>query len=464
MKKIFLLFFTFYLSLFTVSAQYTVLHNFNDTAGGIPYGNVILVGKNLYGMASSGSGGCFGVVFSVDTNGNNYRVLVNFNGSNGDGPHGSLVAGGNKLFGMTRGGATYGNIFSVDTDGTHFKQILGFNDSNGGFPWTNSLILSGKKLFGMTLYGGRGDSGVIFAIDTDGSHYKKLYNFGNASGYRPWGSLTLLRHKLYGMAQLGGAHNQGVLFSIDSNGSNYKVMYSFVGQMGGYACSDLCLYKDKFYGMTEYGGPSTYGNIFRIDTNGTGFDSIFNFSPITNGQSPYGALIAAGNKLWGMTWEAGTCNLGLIFSIDTNGAAFTNAFGFCSSEGGNPYGTLTASGDKVYGMASYEGLYSFYGVVFKFKDTSLITGNNNLPLNKPNATLFPNPNHGKFTIVIANEAKQSQSHVEIYNMLGEKVYSQISLPNTQYSLDLSNQSPGIYMYRIISEDGNQIATGKFIIE
>gem|GEM_PF-5984221 len=76
--------------------------------------------------------------------------------------------------------------------------------------------------------------------------------------------------------------------------------------------------------------------------------------------------------------------------------------------------------------------------------------------------LFPNPNHGQFTI--ESSVVSGQSLVEVYNMLGERVFMQYSLPDTQCHVNLSNQPAGIYLYRIIGADSKSIATGKFVIE
>ncbi len=57
------------------------------------------------------------------------------------------------------------------------------------------------------------------------------------------------------------------------------------------------------------------------------------------------------------------------------------------------------------------------------------------------------------------------STVEIYNMLGEKIYSeQLTMNNGQLTIDLGAKSPGVYMYRLISQSGVQFANGKFVIE
>jgi hypothetical protein len=89
-------------------------------------------------------------------------------------------------------------------------------------------------------------------------------------------------------------------------------------------------------------------------------------------------------------------------------------------------------------------------------------------------SVYPNPSGGLFTVVIASEAKpvrtvqpggQSYPSIEVYNVLGEKVYSDnYSLSTTHYSLDLSSQPAGIYLYGVISNTGELIGEGKLIIQ
>jgi len=79
--------------------------------------------------------------------------------------------------------------------------------------------------------------------------------------------------------------------------------------------------------------------------------------------------------------------------------------------------------------------------------------------------LFPNPNNGKFTLEVKSEELRSKSTIEIYNMLGERIYFQsFNTQHSAFNIDLGSKSPGVYLYRLISETGEQIANGKFIIE
>jgi hypothetical protein len=81
------------------------------------------------------------------------------------------------------------------------------------------------------------------------------------------------------------------------------------------------------------------------------------------------------------------------------------------------------------------------------------------------AKLYPNPNSGVFTLQVKSEELRTKSVVEVYNMLGEKVFSQSFIThNSSFIIDLGTQSTGVYLYRILSETGYLISSGKFIIQ
>ena len=57
--------------------------------------------------------------------------------------------------------------------------------------------------------------------------------------------------------------------------------------------------------------------------------------------------------------------------------------------------------------------------------------------------------------------------LQIYNMLGEKIYVSSfggGVRRTEEEIDLSNQPAGIYMYRVITETGKLVGEGKIVIE
>ncbi|HTA28463.1 MAG TPA: T9SS type A sorting domain-containing protein, partial [Bacteroidia bacterium] len=79
----------------------------------------------------------------------------------------------------------------------------------------------------------------------------------------------------------------------------------------------------------------------------------------------------------------------------------------------------------------------------------------------PSVNVYPNPTGGQFTIGLANVS--GNAYARIYNVLGQEV-TVASLKNGSNNLDLGTQSKGIYIYRIFSETGSAISTGRLVIE
>lgn len=83
---------------------------------------------------------------------------------------------------------------------------------------------------------------------------------------------------------------------------------------------------------------------------------------------------------------------------------------------------------------------------------------------QPTVSLYPDPNNGVFTLEIKNYGPTYNSEIDIYSMLGEKVYSKFSGYSSQIPIHLSIYAAGIYLYRITTMNGKQLATGKFVIK
>jgi uncharacterized repeat protein (TIGR03803 family) len=80
--------------------------------------------------------------------------------------------------------------------------------------------------------------------------------------------------------------------------------------------------------------------------------------------------------------------------------------------------------------------------------------------NRYSVNVYPDPNKGVFTISINGQA--GSKNIEIYNALGQKVYSQLSTFNAPLSIDLSGQPNGIYLIRIENTDGTLVTEKKMI--
>ncbi len=233
----------------TNGSGFGVVHHFAPRFQGFPSTNsdgyysssaLICSGQTLYGTASGGGSAAKGTIFSVQTDGTGFVNLHSFtavsgNNINSDGiyPEGQLALSGSTLFGMASQGGSAGNgvLYSVQTNGTSYTALHHFTLSPG-FPFTSTnpdginplggLVVSGNTLFGKTTSGGTNASGVIFALNLNGSDFTTLFNFAtnappattNATGFNSFGKLLLSGSTLYGVAIEGGTLSGGTLFSL----------------------------------------------------------------------------------------------------------------------------------------------------------------------------------------------------------------------------------------------------------
>ena len=461
MKKIFLLT-TLCVAFiaFTANAQFTTLLNFNNTDGWGPPGDLITDGTYLYGMTMEGGVSNYGVVFRIKPDGSHDSVLLSFNGTNGNGPQGSLITDGKYLYGMTTHGGplSEGVIFRMKPDGTGDTVIYNMGGASGSYPH-GSLYYDGTYLYGMTTYGGSGSNGVIFKVKPNGTNFSIMLNFNGTDGqYANYCTLISDGTFLYGMTPSGGTNSDGVIFKIRPSGTTDSVLLNFNGTNGSQPNGSLYYDGTYLYGMTYAGGAHNGGVIFKVKSNGTGYVDLYDF-PINQGE-PYGSLTPDGNYLFGMTSLGGGKSFGNLFRIKTSGSSWADLLDFTGSANGmNPSGSLLNSGGVLYGMVNGGGANGF-GVIFKM-DTA-VTGINEVTANSAQVKLFPNPNNGIFTIQ-SSVAAHGLS-VEIYNVLGEKVFTQYPIPASHYSVDMSANAPGIYIYRVLSSSGDVVSDGKFVIQ
>ena len=75
--------------------------------------------------------------------------------------------------------------------------------------------------------------------------------------------------------------------------------------------------------------------------------------------------------------------------------------------------------------------------------------------------VYPNPSNGQFNVSLSNAT--GKPRIEVYNMLGQVVnQSMLNLDNTQ--VQMTGAPKGIYLYKILSEEGMPISSGKLIVE
>ena len=103
-------------------------------------------------------------------------------------------------------------------------------------------------------------------------------------------------------------------------------------------------------------------------------------------------------------------------------------------------------------------------------------GINSLQMANSGFNIEPNPNNGVFCIEHRNpsewqgragraEKESGETVIEIYNMMGQRIFqAQYPILNTKYKIDLSGQPAGIYLCRVVTQTGQQVAEGKIMIK
>ena len=132
-------------------------------------------------------------MFKLNSDGSGYEVLHNFgaNANDGNDPQaGSVQASNGSLYGTTAGGtclraapmATARCSSSIPmAAATRCSTISGPALTTGRHPQAGLVQASNGSLYGTTYAGGSQGEGTVFKLNTDGSGYAVLYNFG-ASG------------------------------------------------------------------------------------------------------------------------------------------------------------------------------------------------------------------------------------------------------------------------------------------
>lgn len=227
-------------TLFRISADgsnYTVLHSFVfGTEGAGPTGNLVRDKEgNLYGTAQGGGTSGEGTVFKLDPTGA-LTVLHTFTGEpDGGWPDAGLVrdSAGN-LYGDTTvgGGGTgincdsvgCGVVFKIDTAGNE-TILYQFSGGSDGAEPDGGLALDTKgNLYGITGKGGYTGSdfcgiigcGVVFQVAPNGEE-RVLHSFGESSndGFLPFLNGVLISGgSLYGSTAAGGENFSGTVFEM----------------------------------------------------------------------------------------------------------------------------------------------------------------------------------------------------------------------------------------------------------
>ncbi|CEK19339.1 choice-of-anchor tandem repeat GloVer-containing protein [Chthonomonas calidirosea] len=376
-----------------------LLHNFSFAQGLQPYNGSPILGKDgmLYGVTTLGGYGQ-GVIYRMNPDGSNFQVLHvfehfldGFNIWNYDGgyPQATLMQGPDgTLYGtaIALGVFNAGSIFKLNPDGSGYQILHTFAFDDGAGPWAALILGSDGYLYGTTAFGGANGDGVVFQLSTDGSVYNDIHDFGGADGNGPRAALVQDGNgNLWGTTVAGGANNAGVIFELtpDSNAStgfDFTKVHDFNYPADGaqptapmVIDANGVLYGTTVVGGMANGSPSNNGVVFSYDPSSATFSVLHSFGSVANdGQYLYTALVLQNGTLYGVTWQGGASNDGIVFSLATDGSNYQILHTFSGTDGAHPECVLAlGSNNLLYGTTTQGGSEN-QGEVFQM-DTS---GNN----------------------------------------------------------------------------------------
>jgi len=358
----------------TVAAQtYTVLHSFTGGSDGSQSYGVLTPDSagNFYGVTGHGGSG-YGVVFKLDSSGNE-TVLHSFSGgSDGANPwHGVIRDSTGNLYGTTiyGGSSGCGVVFKLDPSGNESVLHSFTGGSDGCFDYAGLTMDSAGSLYGTTIQGGSSGNGVVYKLDSSGN-FSVLYSFtGGSDGAGGDGAGVIIDSagSLYGTTRFGGSSGNGVVFKLDASG-NETVLHSFTGGNDG-AQPDADLVMDSsgnLYSTTISGGSSNYGTVFKLDPSGHE-TVLYSFTGGSDGAVPYaGVILDSAGNLYGSTYQGGSSGNGTVFKLDPSGhETVLHNFGGYPSDGANPYEDLLKDASGNLYSTTILGGSSNNGTVFR---------------------------------------------------------------------------------------------------
>jgi len=277
---------------------------------------------------------------------------------------------------------------------------------------------------------------------------------------------------------------------IINNPYGYSYTWQLSTTAGGYGNSSRCMYFNNTQVINDFF--TIYTSLWVTPPGKPAVDIIgqrqqiyspeYDFTYITNPKiyfdvayAPYNTNLSDTLNIYYSTdcgktfhsiYSKGGMKLGTTGNMVTTGAD-TNSNGIFIPSGNN-WRTDTIHIPAIAGVSDV--MFSFENVsgngAAMYIDNINISGTSVTSVPTISSTssvkVYPNPTSGRF--IISTSDFTTQWSVEVYNVLGEKVYSQLTIDNAQLTINLSSQPKGVYLYRVFTQTGSVISTGKVVLE
>jgi hypothetical protein len=400
--------------------------------------NMVLANnRKLYGIltyggewAHKGNGGKiysgYGTLFEYTLNNGNLEKKCNLDIKPEDKSGGLIQASNNKIYGIIRqrSNSEYSIIeYSIEKDTIISNTSLNNLKNLGASGWTLGPLTDNENgnLYSVTTSGGTNSKGTIFKFNVNTKEFSIEYNF--ESSEKPNSTLLLADNgKLYGATSKKGGKGYGAIFEFDPTTKSYKEICSL---NYGEKIENPLIERERgvLYAVNTWFQEES---IFMINLK-TGEIKKTPISPRN-----INSFTIADNGLFYLTTEAvgdiSSNKHGTIFSYDPDSEQINLLKDFELEDGRNPINLISV---KSYLLEEE-----------RFDDNLI---------NRVNR-VFPNPTNG---IINFNLSELTNVSIEIYTNVGELIYTQSSINNRFFSVNLDT-SRGLYIIKIKSNNGSML--------
>ena len=363
----------------------------------------------------------------------------------------NAVAGLNDIF-LIRTDSAGTVIWTKIHSGTYYNDVYSFEPTNDG-----GYIISGRNAVGAGDY-----NFYLFKADSSGNNlWVKTYGgVTNDMAY----AVQQTADSGYIMAGYTSSFGAGLedvyVVKTDSVGDTlWTKTYGEVGYERGNAVKQTADGGYIITGSTTSFGTGGDAYLLRIDGSGTVLWS-------KNFGGPYGEIGKSllidndgGYVIAGIYNDGSNASVYLV-KTDSSGnsqcntATNTTLANFAATQVANLVTTVSTNNPVVSVAAS---------IVASVDSAHTLCSNVGISEYSPNEnsiSIFPNPTKDNFTININAEIKKAQ--IEIYNVMGEKIHTEIISAASSKEIYLRNISSGIYFVKVYN--GQNQYTKKLIIE